>query len=159
MDFSSSEKKFEKAAEKRKQIAKEKQRKEAIALRQQAQLEKERLAQALVRQAELEREQAARSQRELAESRLTGGVRYVNTLKVVYLEGEDDKVILPQSSLETLMEQNAFDLGPMCFQIWTGSNGADATTSTGPDRVTHCGVREFTAAEGTIQVPKKVSVI
>jgi hypothetical protein len=151
MDFSSSVSKFEKEAEKRKKAAKEKQQKERIAQRRHAQVEKERLALVQVRKAEQEREQAAREQRDREEVRLTGGVQYVNQLNVVYLEGEDDKVILPQSSLETLMNQNAFDLGPMCFRIWT-------TSATGDDKVTHCGVREFTADEGTIQIPKKVSL-
>lgn len=159
MDFNSSVSKFEKEAEKRKKIAKEKQRHEAIARRRQAVIEEERLAQAHARREELERSQEEAARMAAVEARLTGGVRYQEQFRVLLLQGEDDKVILPQSALEALMAQNAFDLGPMCFRIWLSSSSISTSGGAGvPGYGTHCGVREFTAAEGTIQIPKKVRI-
>ena len=152
MDFALSVSKFEKDAEKRKKLAKEKQRKEAVAKKRQDILEQARVAQALARKHEQELEKELKEQRDRAEYRLTGGVRFEVTLTAVFTDGEDDKVILPQSSLETLMSQNAFELGPMCFRIFT-----DKSTSEGDERYSHCGVREFTSKEGIVMIPKKVS--
>mmetsp|Transcript_24416 Transcript_24416/g.41350 ORF Transcript_24416/g.41350 Transcript_24416/m.41350 type:complete len:489 (+) Transcript_24416:87-1553(+) len=154
MDFTSAVSKFEKDAEKRRKAAKEKQRNEAIARRRQAVLDKERQEQALLRKAEMEREEAEKEEKAREEARATGGVSFHQELRVVTLQGEDDRVVLPQSALEALMNQNAFDHGPMCFRIWPSSSRPDAASHC--QRVSHCGVREFTAVEGTVQLPKKV---
>ena len=151
--------KFEKEAEKRQKAAREKQRREAAAARRQATLEREREEQGRARREAQEREREEREMRELAEARGTGGVRFLEQLRVLRLEGEDDRVVLPQSALETLMKQSAFDLGPICFRISLYSPSPTSNSSGDEDpegRVSHCGVREFTAAEGTIQIPKKV---
>ena len=150
MEFSSRVSKFEKEAEKRKRMAKEKIRKEEVARRRQEKVEKERHEVALRRKEESERQQEEEEKKQREENRLTGGVKFEKAFKAVLVEGEDDKVVLPQSILEDLMGQNALDHGPMLFRIWTFTN------SSSMPKATHCGVREFTADEGTVQVPRKV---
>jgi hypothetical protein len=96
------------------------------------------------RQEEAERAEALAA----AEAVLTGGVRCSIALRgVTDTSGaEDDKVVLPQSVFDTLNTQDAFSRGVMYFRL----------TAVGSGRVTHAGVREFTAKEGEVVLPQKV---
>lgn len=93
----------------------------------------------------LEEERAAL---EAEEFRATGGIKFNFSLEPYLIDGEDDKVILPESCLTVLNEQDAFGRGPLAFQL-TYKKGSAAV-------VTHCGVREFSAEAGKIGLPKKV---
>lgn len=76
----------------------------------------------------------------MEEERITGGIKYNQTLTAVPSTHEGDKVTLPVSALEELNPQDALRAGiPLTFEL---------TLPTG--RRTHAGVAEFTAAEGTI---------
>lgn len=77
---------------------------------------------------------------------LTGGIKFSHNLTPYKIEGEDDKIILPETCLNDLTEQDAFGRGPATFRL----------TDTVTKRVTHCGVREFTAPAGSIGLPTKV---
>eukprot|EP01038_Epipyxis_sp_PR26KG_P016087 gene16087-21854_t len=77
---------------------------------------------------------------------LTSGVRFIHSLIPYTIEGEDDKVILPERCLTELNEQNAFNFGVMLFRIREQDN----------NHYTHCGVREFSAPDGCIGLTKKV---
>lgn len=77
------------------------------------------------------------------ERKLTGGVTFYRELRPYRIEGYDDKVILPEESLKALTEEDAF-VGAMLFNIQC--NG----------KASHCGVREFSAKEGTIGLPPKI---
>jgi hypothetical protein len=97
-----------------------------------------------------QREEEAERAEELAaaEAALTGGIKCSNVLAgVVDTSGaEDDKVVLPQSVFDTLNAQDAFSRGVMYFRL----------TAVGSGRITHAGVREFTAKEGEVVLPQKV---
>eukprot|EP00636_Phaeomonas_parva_P006186 CAMPEP_0118850810 /NCGR_PEP_ID=MMETSP1163-20130328/498_1 /TAXON_ID=124430 /ORGANISM="Phaeomonas parva, Strain CCMP2877" /LENGTH=459 /DNA_ID=CAMNT_0006783045 /DNA_START=275 /DNA_END=1654 /DNA_ORIENTATION=- len=82
-----------------------------------------------------------------------GGILWTAELRVVETEGEDDKILLPVSALEALSAAGALsEDGALAFRLHRrGEGGADRA-----DYLTHCGVREFTAAEGTVGLPVKV---
>lgn len=83
----------------------------------------------------------------------------------------DDKVILPESCLNDLVQLDLFG-NPrhpaLCFRLTVPtppafvsdlidtSSSNSASEKTRARRQTHCGVREFTAAEGTIGIPSGV---
>jgi hypothetical protein len=85
---------------------------------------------------------------DLLEQQLTGGIACASDLTALpdTLGAEDDRVILPQTFFEELNRQDAFPIGPAFFQLTAKASG----------RVTHCGVREFTAAEDSVVLPQKV---
>mmetsp|Transcript_4975 Transcript_4975/g.7596 ORF Transcript_4975/g.7596 Transcript_4975/m.7596 type:complete len:389 (+) Transcript_4975:154-1320(+) len=147
MEFDRSISKLEKEQEKRRQLAKKKLEREQ---RAQAQHHKmEHTLQLLAKQRAEEHEALERDrqiQQEI-QQRLTCGVDIVLQLHVKeYDHAEDDKVALPASVLESLTTKNAFANGPVMFQIVNPVNS----------RISHCGVKEFTADEGTVKIPKKV---
>lgn len=92
-------------------------------------------------------EEERRVELQLAEDVLTGGVKCSGDLSAVLdtSGSEDDRVLLPQSYFDTLMQQDAFSGGAASFRLTSGSG-----------ITTHCGVREFTAMEDTIVLPQKV---
>jgi hypothetical protein len=149
MDFDSRVTKFEKEKEKRKKLAKEKLSHELRAQRMQEERDK-----ALAEIAEKKREEQAQllvenELREIEENRITGGIDIVLTLQAIPTDLENDKVKLPQSVLNELHTKGAFSCGrPVMFQI--------QPQSVMGGRITHCGVLEFTAEEGTIEIPTKV---
>lgn len=86
---------------------------------------------------------------EAEEQKITGGIRFTHRMTSYVIDGEDDKVILPEDCLSELTQEDAFIRGAMCFRLqWTDKEGAVHTT--------HCGVREFSAPAGSIGMPKKV---
>ena len=139
---------LEKEAQKRRDDAQRKRAKEIQQQREQVKREQE-LAQRLAqKRAEDEKAEMERLLAEEDERRITGGIQFLHNLKPYAIDGEDDKVILPEDCLTELTQQDAFGRGALTFQL---------TFLTGPKQsVTHCGVREFSAPAGTIGVPKTV---
>jgi hypothetical protein len=84
---------------------------------------------------------------EETESARTKGIRFREELTPVPIDSDDDRVILPESCLIALTNANAFLHGALNFQVMCAGFASAAT---------HCGVREFSAAEGTIGLPRKV---
>lgn len=134
--------KFEKEQQKRREESKKKREREVRLQREQ--LERERIQVEQVEKRKIEQEEAERQRRALAavERSLTGGISFTRTLIPYEIDGEDDKVILPEEALSELISQDA--PSPMLFQINNGS------------KTSHCGVREFSAPPGAIGLPKKV---
>lgn len=121
-----------------KRAAAEKARRELEAI--QAQKRQERL------------EEAARAEdRALEEERLTGGIKYLQQLRPVPTVNDGDKITLPVSALEELNPQNAHELGVFTFAL-SYRNDDDASM-----QLTHAGVLEFVAEEGTVGLPPKVA--
>lgn len=102
-----------------------------------------------------EAESKANQQNE--ENRLAGrGVMFHRVLESVPFQGSGDKIKLPPSCFTELSEQGAFDKGPLHFRlsvIFQDENPSDFAT---PKRVTHAGVLEFTADEGSVHLPSHV---
>jgi len=83
----------------------------------------------------------------LRELRLTGGVQFSLALHAVVIDGaEDDKCLLPESALEELTRQDAFN-NVALFRL---------TLDSDKDKTTHCGVREFSSRPGTIAITPKI---
>lgn len=97
------------------------------------------------RRAEKLAQQAEAEAAALDEQRVTGGVRYLEQLRVVATASDGDRVALPVAALEALDPQRALELGAFTFELSAG--GAK----------THAGVLEFTADEGTVGLPPKVA--
>lgn len=97
-------------------------------------------------------EEAARAEdRALEEERLTGGIKYLQQLRPVPTANDGDKITLPVSALEELNPQNAHELGVFTFAL-SYRNGEDASV-----QLTHAGVLEFVAEEGTVGLSPKVA--
>jgi Ubiquitin fusion degradation protein UFD1 len=94
-------------------------------------------------------EQERRQAQEL--ERRTAGISYSETLQAVPSKGDGDKITLPTSALQALTSQDATGLGPMLFELSIAAKHADEKP-----RVTHGGVLEFVAVEGTVGLPLKV---
>ena len=60
---------------------------------------------------------------------MTGGIKYNETLTFVAIDGEDDKVILPESALQILSSQDAFGKGAAVFQLSVTNTGLFNTVS------------------------------
>lgn len=75
------------------------------------------------RKLEAEELESERERLEDEENQLTGGVKYNETLKSVAVDGEDDKVILPESALQILSSQDAFGKGAAVFQLSVTNTG------------------------------------
>ena len=163
-DFDNRASKLEKDAAKRREDAKRRKERE---FQQQAiarQHEEEMAELMRLRKLEEEEKESERQRLIAAERALTGGVEYTATLIPYATEGEDDKVLLPETALGHLTTQDAFTNGPAMFQLtvsdatissMTGT-GTGPTVTTVEKKMTHCGVREFSAAPDTIGLPRKV---
>lgn len=144
--------KFDKEQQKRRDEAKRKKAKEMESQKEQARREQELAVRAAQRREELEQAEMAKQLAEDEERSLTGGIRFAHSLKPYLIDGEDDKVILPEVCLTELTQQDAFGRGALTFQL-----SHFLASNTPPDsKVTHCGVREFSAPEGAIGIPPKV---
>ena len=178
MDFmlSSGSDRREKEAAVRREAAKAKKMKDAILAEEQ---ERVKLQYETARK--LRREEEARKAQEALllqdeEIALTGGLKFsVHGLRPYRIEGEDDKVVLPEAALVNLNEADAFSRGPALLRIWSsaltqdnqpnkqlekmsveeGEQLADAA-SAASHFYSHCGIREFSAQPGTIGLPDKV---
>ncbi|KAG6511513.1 uncharacterized protein LOC121975897 [Zingiber officinale] len=92
---------------------------------------------------------AARAQleaeRQMQENMLLGnGIVFSRTLEALSFDGFGDKIKLPPSCFQELSDQGALDKGPMHFRLSIVDESF---------RVTHSGVLEFTAREGSVELP------
>lgn len=88
----------------------------------------------------------------MEESLLIGnGVVFCQTLEAVHYNGYGDKIKLPPSCFTELSNQGALDKGPMCFRL----SRLDGSPSS-EQQTTHSGVLEFTAREGSVELPPHV---
>lgn len=146
--FEAKAKKMEKEAALRN--IKAQQRREKELKNQEEQKEREELQHqlAITKRIEREVEEARIREEEEAVRMKTHGIAFHERGLIPYLlpDAEDDKVILPETFLSELNRMNAFSHGPLIFQINTQETAGS----------THCGVREFSATEGTIGLPQKV---
>ena len=146
MDFDSRGSKLEREADARRAAAKAKLAAEQAAARRQREREAELRALEERRKAE---EAVKRTEAEAlarAEFVLTAGISWSERGLTPFLleSSEDDKVTLPESALQALMQVDAFNKGVLMFRITANS------------RTSHCGVREFSAPAGKIGLPIKV---
>ena len=152
MDIDYRVNKFDKEKEKRKLIIKEKKEKEKKLLEKQKEIEREeeeRNERRRLEQIELALQKEIQEQEEFQR---TGGIKVNLTLQSIQIDIENDKIKLPPTTLTLLNDQNAFTCGrPVMFQIKI-QQGYQYCVS----KITHCGVLEFTAAEGTVELPTKV---
>ena len=144
MDFSYSAQRLEKEQAQRREEA----RKKAIAEKQAIARQRQRETDAAIRRAEsvLEQERIADEDRQNKEREiaLTGGVDFERSF-LAFGNGdlEEDRICLPASALSTLSSQDAFSKGVMLFSISRMNEQGEIISTT------HCGVREFSAAEDT----------
>jgi hypothetical protein len=135
--------KYEKEQQKRREELKRRKEKEVRLQKEQAERLEKQKELAIKRREEIDAEERRQQIAEDSERALTGGIGFLRTLKPFEIDGEDDKVILPEESLNELSQKDAFN-GAMLFML------------TNTSKVSHCGVREFSAPPGTIGLPKKV---
>ncbi|XP_058101274.1 uncharacterized protein LOC131245683 [Magnolia sinica] len=96
---------------------------------------------------------------QMEESLLVGnGVAFYRILEAVPYQGHGDKIKLPPSCFTELSDQGALDKGPMYFQLSKihhegPSNAEESEQNHG---TTHSGVLEFTATEGSVELPPHV---
>ncbi|XP_031491052.1 uncharacterized protein LOC116258088 [Nymphaea colorata] len=93
--------------------------------------------------------------------RAGNGVIFYRIFEAAPYQGYGDKIKLPPSCFSELSDQGALDKGPMFFQllkIYQGNSEAlsSADTKHEDNRTTHCGVLEFTAAEGSVELPPHI---
>ncbi|KAG7399946.1 Ubiquitin fusion degradation protein UFD1 [Phytophthora boehmeriae] len=154
LDLNSRNAKWNREQNKRRDQAKRKieteRRKRLAAAKAHEELEAQQAQKRIERLEEQERQQ----QQALEEQRLTGGIRYLQSLRPVPTAGDGDKITLPVSALEELNPQNALELGVFTFEL---SFEHDREKEDGERRTTHAGVLEFVADEGTVGLPPKVA--
>ncbi|GAB2285252.1 hypothetical protein Dimus_019706 [Dionaea muscipula] len=102
-----------------------------------------------------------RADQQMAENLLAGkGVLFSRILEAVPYPGPGDKVKLPPSCFTELKDKGALDKGPMYFRLSVvlQEGPFEKTAEKGRDRsgVTHSGVLEFSAEEGTVALPPHV---
>ena len=148
MEFDLSTKKLQKENQKR--LNEIKRKRQAEENRRKIQLEYNNQLQ-LIAEENRKKQEEIQLQKDLEASILlakTGGLLFIKDNLIPYLiEGDDDKIILPVSYLSELHNQDAFSRGALFFEI---------KSSIYSNNITHCGVREFSATEGTIGLPIKV---
>lgn len=87
------------------------------------------------------------------------GVMFSRTLEAVPFDGYGDKIKLPSSCFTELSDQGALDKGPMYFRLSRVDrpvySESDVTKKLEPG-TTHSGVLEFTAREGSAELPQHV---
>jgi len=149
---------FERAERRR-----EKERKEAERQRKLRE-EQERKAKQIVAEAERKRlaiqeqqrmKDQKRRQREEEEALQNGGIQFSQFYRPIPLPSlETDKIRLPPSALEALSSAGAIDANRvLAFELALFDDANEAIVSK-----TNCGVLEFTAAEGTVEVPVKAAM-
>lgn len=146
MEFTNRESKFEKEQKVRREALKKakevEKRKEAAQAAREKELEERRIA----KREEEERKAAEERVLALEEECLTGGISFsAGSLTPYVIDGEDDKVILPESCIVDLSNLDVFGKGPILMQL----SKADGT-------YTHSGVREFSAPADSIGLPRKI---
>lgn len=147
MDFDLRAKKLEKEAERRRLEATKKRDRERKLQEEQNQREIVQAELAIHRKLEEERIEQARLEAEQLEFQLTGGVSFDLTNLIPYIiDGEDDRIVLSENALTILNGKDAFSKGVIHFELRDMSTNA----------LTHCGVREFSATDGTIGLTQKI---
>lgn len=146
MEFTTRESKFEKEQKARREALKKKKLEEERKKRafEAREAEQEALRQKRREEEEVRKEEAERVR--LEDEALTGGVSFiVGGLSAYPIDGEDDKVILPESCLVDLSNLDVFGKGPVQLRL-----------SKKDGKYTHVGIREFSAPAGKIGLPEKV---
>ncbi|KAF9587563.1 hypothetical protein IFM89_004021 [Coptis chinensis] len=96
----------------------------------------------------------------MEESLLSGkGVMFHHILEAVPYQGSGDKIKLPSSCFTELSDQGALDKGPMYFKLSKVQQEIPPhSESSGEENhgITHSGVLEFTAPEGSVELPPHV---
>lgn len=155
-DFDYRQRKFEKEALAK---AKEEKRKRELAIRREQQARKRQEELDAKRRAKAEEQQRLKEEEESRKDKLrelNGGTFLETTLSPIPLPEETalalgikrwvDKVQLPASVSAELMAQRASKNGALLFEL-TAENG----------RLTHAGVLDFSAPEGTVAIPPHVA--
>ncbi|XP_072993442.1 uncharacterized protein [Typha latifolia] len=100
------------------------------------------------------------AEQQMEENMLLGnGIVFSGIFEAVPFDGYGDKIKLPPSCFKELSDQGALDKGPMYFrlskvnEVGPSDSGAATKQDTG---VTHSGVLEFTAREGSAELPPHV---
>ena len=155
MDFDLSVKKLEKETQNRRDLAKQKLLKEKSLQEQQKQREALLLEQAKLKKIDDERIADEKLANELCEYAETDGIKFSLSKLIPYeIDGNDDKVILPESALHELSSLDVYSKGPMYFKL--SAKVINKQNNEIKDIITHIGVREFTAQPQSIRLPKKV---
>uniref|UniRef100_A0ACD5W325 Uncharacterized protein n=2 Tax=Avena sativa TaxID=4498 RepID=A0ACD5W325_AVESA len=85
------------------------------------------------------------------------GISFSHMFEALRYDGPGDKIKLPSSSFKELSDEGALDKGPMYFRL---SKVRDAVRGASQDQDTEeatcCGVLEFTAMEGSAELPPHV---
>ncbi len=146
MEFTNRESKFEKEQKVRREALKKKREAERAAQARHAEKEREQEERRVKKREEDERRHAEENAAKLADEALTGGITFtVKKLTPYVIDGEDDKVILPESCIVDLSNLDVFGKGPILMRL-----------SKEDGKFTHSGVREFSAPAGSIGLPRKV---
>jgi hypothetical protein len=122
-------KRLEKEHLKLREDARKKKEKEKISRANLMRLDEELRELNQKRKLEAEELENDRERLEDEENQLTGGIKYNETLALVAIDGEDDKVILPESALQILSSQDAFGKGAAVFQLSVTDTGRFKTVS------------------------------
>ncbi|CAN6445693.1 unnamed protein product [Victoria cruziana] len=162
MDFElrAAREKLEREQRQRKEKAKLKlereRRAKAEAARQREALEAAQRA----RRIEAARAQIAANEQMEDNLRAGNGVMFYRILEAAPYQGYGDRIKLPSSCFSELSDQGALDKGPMFFQLSKIYQGSSEASSAGTmheeNRTTHSGVLEFTAAEGSVELPPHI---
>ncbi|EEF33059.1 uncharacterized protein LOC8276194 [Ricinus communis] len=86
------------------------------------------------------------------------GIAFSCILEAVPFQGNGDKIKLPSSCFTELSDQGAFDKGPIYFQLSVihQEGSSEMKTTDSEQKITHSGVLEFTAEEGSVGLPPHV---
>ena len=116
-DLDARSNRLEKEQQKRREDARKKREKELIIKANVQRLDEELRELNLKRKLEAEESEIEKQRLEEEERQLTGNINYKETLKPLNIEGEDDKVTLPESALQSLSSQDSFGKGAAVFQL------------------------------------------
>jgi hypothetical protein len=157
MDFDFKVNKLELEQQRRRESIKKQKEKEDRLKQQQLLREEKEREEAILRREREEEVKIERERNEIEERIKNGGIKFKVTLKPVLIPFEDDKIILPESALIELNQLDAMSRGVLLFEIKTVSSNVSIIQFTDNIRkITHCGVREFSANSGTVGLPIKV---
>ena len=116
-EFDARSSRLEKEQLERREDARKKREKELIIKANVQRLDEELRELNVKRKLEAEEFEIERQRLEDEERLLTGNINYKDILKALNIEGEDDRVTLPESALESLSSQDSFGKGAAVFQL------------------------------------------